>query len=179
MRNAGQLTNGGSAPATPGFNAVAPEWQRCFAIGGSAPKPRARTANARGWGDGQSASPTIPAAEPTLGSHPCVALSSAQVLSEWINRNLAGNALAANGDNPLNFVSHPRGSLQSDAWRPHAPISAAPLNPRAVFALASRSNLSSRLRAIKIEPMIEKVAMAHDHASWATINRSPNLAPSA
>src|SRR5437763_10110132 len=111
MRNAGQLTNGGSAPATPGFNAVAPEWQRCFAIGGFAPKPRARTGNARGWGDGQFASPTIPAAESTLGSHPCVALSSAQVFSEWINRSLAGNAFAANGDNPLNFVSHSRGSL--------------------------------------------------------------------
>ena len=56
--------------------------------------------------------PAIPAAESTLGSHPCVALSSAQVLPEWINRNLAGNALAADGDNPLNLVSHLRGSLQ-------------------------------------------------------------------
>ena len=35
------------------------------------------------------AAPAIPAAESTLGSHPCVALSSAQVLPEWINRNLA------------------------------------------------------------------------------------------
>ena len=83
--------NGGAAPATPGFNAVAPEWLSCY---GAA-----------------VAAPVIPAAESTLGSHPCVALSSAQVISEWINRSLAVNAFPANGDNPLNFVSQPRGSL--------------------------------------------------------------------
>src|SRR6202022_4644567 len=55
--------------------------------------------------------PAIPAAESTLGSHPCVALSSAQVLPEWINRNLAANDFASDGDYPLNFVSHSRGSL--------------------------------------------------------------------
>ena len=38
-------------------------------------------------------------------------LSSAQVLPEWINRNPAANAFASNGDNPLNFVSHSRGSV--------------------------------------------------------------------
>ena len=63
------------------------------------------------------AAPAIPAAESALGSHPCVALSSAQVLPEWINRNLAGNAFAANGDNPLNLVSHARGSLQIQPGR--------------------------------------------------------------
>jgi hypothetical protein len=84
--------NGGSAPATPGFNAVAPE--RLFFYRAAA------------------AAPAVPAAESTLGSHPCVALSSAQVISEWINRSLAVNAFPANGDNPLNFVSHSRGSLQ-------------------------------------------------------------------
>jgi hypothetical protein len=83
---------GGFAPATPGFDAVAPEW--LFVYGAT------------------EAAPAIPAAESTLGSHPCVALSSAQVLPEWINRNLAGNAFAANGDNLLNSVSHARGSLQ-------------------------------------------------------------------
>jgi hypothetical protein len=83
--------NGGSAPATPGFNAVAPEW--LFFYGAT------------------EAAPAVPAAESTLGSHPCVALSSAQVLSEWINRSLAVNAFTANGDYPLNFVSHSRGSL--------------------------------------------------------------------
>src|SRR6185295_17282544 len=92
MRNACQLPGGGSAPATPGFNAVAPEW---FVFYGAA-----------------EAAPVIPAAESTLGSHPCVALSSAQVLPEWINRSLAVDAFASNGDYPLNFVSHSRGSLQ-------------------------------------------------------------------
>ncbi len=82
---------GGSAPATPGFNAVAPEWLPNY---GAA-----------------DAAPVIPAAESTLGSHPCVALSSAQVLPEWINRNLAVDAFASGGANPLNFVSQPRGSL--------------------------------------------------------------------
>ena len=60
------------------------------------------------------AAPAIPAAESALGSHPCVALSSAQVLPEWINCNLAANAFASNGDNPLNFVSRSRGSVQPD-----------------------------------------------------------------
>jgi len=85
--------HGGSAPATLGFNAIAPEWL----LYGAA-----------------VAAPAIPAAESTLGSHPCVALSSAQVLPEWINRNLAGNRFAANGDNPLNFVSHSKGSLHME-----------------------------------------------------------------
>ena len=92
MRYACQLPHGGSAPATPGFNAVAPEWLVSY---GAA-----------------DAAPAIPAAESALGSHPCVALSSAQVFPEWINRNLAAKRFPANGDNPLNFVSHARGSLQ-------------------------------------------------------------------
>jgi hypothetical protein len=95
MRYVCQLPNGGSAPATLGFNAVTPEWLLSY---GAA-----------------DAAPAIPAAESTLGSHPCVALSSAQVLPEWINRNLAANAFSSNGDNPLNFVSHSRGSLQFES----------------------------------------------------------------
>jgi hypothetical protein len=55
---------GGSAPATPGFNAVAPEW--LFGCGAA------------------YAAPAIPASESALGSHPCVALSSAQVFPEWM-----------------------------------------------------------------------------------------------
>jgi len=93
MRHACRLPDGGSAPATLGFNAVAPEW---LAFCGAA-----------------DAALAIPAAESTLGSHPCVALSSAQVLPEWTNQLLADNAFAANGDNPLNFVSQSRGSLHS------------------------------------------------------------------
>jgi hypothetical protein len=88
------LSNGGSAPATLGFNAVAPEYRFCRAA---------------------DAAPAIPATESTLGSHPCVALSSAQILPEWINRNLADNAFASNGDSPLNFVSRSRGSLQESS----------------------------------------------------------------
>ena len=97
MRHVCQLSNGGSAPATPGFKALR---QNVHLYGAA------------------DAAPAIPAAESTLGSHPCVALSSAQVLPEWINRNLAANAFASNGDNPLNFVSHSRGSLHRLArWR--------------------------------------------------------------
>jgi hypothetical protein len=88
-----QPKDGGSAPATPGFNAVAPEWLASY---GAA-----------------KAAPVIPAAESTLGSHPCVALSSAQVTPEWINRNLAVHEFTANGDYPLNFVSQLRGSLHN------------------------------------------------------------------
>jgi len=80
---------GGSAPATPGFNALRPEW--LF--------------------KGAAAAPAIPAAKSALGSHPCVALSSAQVLPEWITLTPPVKAFAANGTNPLNFVSHSRGSL--------------------------------------------------------------------
>src|ERR1700687_5048499 len=93
--------HGGSAPATPGFNAVAPEWMINY---GAA-----------------DAAPAGPAAESTLGSPPRVSLSSPQVLPEWINLNLPDNPSAANGDNPLNFVSHPRGSLQTPPPRP-APL---------------------------------------------------------
>ena len=92
MTDSCQLIIGGSAPATPGFNAFAPEWVFYRAA---------------------DAAPAIPAAESALGSHPCVALSSAQVLPEWINRNLAANAFASDGDNPLNFVSRSRGSVQN------------------------------------------------------------------
>src|SRR3954465_12496047 len=84
--------DGGPSPATPGSNAVAPE---CLVSYGAA-----------------TAAPVIPAAESTLGFHPWRALSSAQLVPEWINRNLAGNASASNGDYPLNFVSHSKGSLQ-------------------------------------------------------------------
>jgi hypothetical protein len=38
------------------------------------------------------------------------------VLPEWINRNPAVHGISVNGDNLLNFVSHPRGSLQHDTY---------------------------------------------------------------
>src|SRR5271163_3086332 len=83
---------GGSAPATLGFNAIAPEWLRYGA---------------------DLAAPAVPAAESTLGSHPCVALSSAQVLPEWITPTPPVNSYALNGAQPLNSLSHSRGSLQA------------------------------------------------------------------
>ena len=89
---------GGSAPATLGFIAVAPECQT--GIGAAV------------------AAPAIPAAESTLGSHPCVALSSAQVLPEWTLTTPPCNDLSANGAYPLNFVSHSRGSLQNRSVPP-------------------------------------------------------------
>src|SRR5215469_3106265 len=98
MKSACPLAIGGAAPATPGFNAVAPEWR----FGGGA----------------ASAAPAIPAAESTLGAHPCVALSSAQVLPEWINPNPAVHDFSLNGHYPLNSVSHSRGSVQSPVLSP-------------------------------------------------------------
>src|ERR1700733_916326 len=94
---------GGSAPAAPGFNALGPEWLSYGAT---------------------FAAPAIPAAESALGSHPCVALSSAQVLPEWITSTPSVNAFAANGANPLNFVSHSKGSLHKSFRFPPAPSSA-------------------------------------------------------
>src|SRR5579885_232436 len=79
--------DGGSAPATPGFIAVAPEWLIAY---GAA-----------------DAAPVIPAAESTLGSHPCAALSSAQVLPEWINHNPAVHAFASGSANPLTSCLSP------------------------------------------------------------------------
>lgn len=88
-----RASNGGSAPAAPGFNAVAPEWLY-----------HDRAAEA---------APAIPVAESTLGFHPWSALSSAQVVPEWSNCNLAVHDFLLNGNYPLNFVSHSRGSLQA------------------------------------------------------------------
>ena len=92
---------GGPAPATLGFNAVAPEW-----LNGAA-----------------DAAPAVPAAESTLGSHPCVALSSAQVFPEWMTSTSLCNTFSTDGDYPFNFVSHPKGSLHCRPF-PRTPFSA-------------------------------------------------------
>src|SRR5258708_2480774 len=55
--------------------------------------------------------PAIPAAESALGLRLRSALSSAQVPPEWITSTSPCNHLSANGDYPLNFVSHSRGSV--------------------------------------------------------------------
>jgi hypothetical protein len=80
MRYACQLANGASAPATPGFNASR---QNGYFYGAA------------------DAAPAIPAAESALGSHPCVALSSAQVFPEWINRNLSVHVFQRTAITPL------------------------------------------------------------------------------
>jgi hypothetical protein len=92
VRAAFLSATGGTAPATLGFNAVTPEWPSYGAA---------------------DAAPAIPAPESTLGSHPCVALSSAQVHPEWTTLTSPCNTFPSNGDYPLNFVSHSRGSLQT------------------------------------------------------------------
>ena len=58
----------------------------------------------------------------SLGLLPSRALSRPpQVIPEWTMSTPPCNTLSANGDNPLNFVSHSRGSLQPTAMqhRPH------------------------------------------------------------
>src|SRR6266852_7579703 len=56
--------------------------------------------------------PAIPAAESALGLRPRIALSSAQVLPEWITSTSPRNDFSSNGDYPLNFLSHSMGSPQ-------------------------------------------------------------------
>ena len=97
MRNAASFLRG-AAPETPGFIAVGPELLFYFGA--------ARTA------------PAIPAPESTLGSHPCVALSSAQVLSEWTISTLLCNDSSLNGNHPLKLLSHSKGSLHISAAKP-------------------------------------------------------------
>jgi hypothetical protein len=116
VRAAFLSATGGSAPATLGFSAVAPEWPTYGAA---------------------VAAPSIPAPESTLGSHPCVALSSAQVLPEWTTSTSPCNDLSANGDNPLNFLSHSRGS-------PHSGIPPLGLLPAAQLHRAPRGAVPSR-----------------------------------
>ena len=120
MRNACQLPNGGAAPATPGFNAFTPEWLVTY---GAA-----------------DAAPTVPAAESTLGSHPCVALSSAQVLPEWINRNLADQAFAANGDNPLTSCLTPGVHFTLTGASPSKRVGGTPIAKNAVTAAKNARN---------------------------------------
>ena len=88
---------GGSAPATLGLNAFGPEWLYCGAT---------------------LVAPAVPAAEPALGSHPCVALSSARVFPAWTQSRLAINVFPANGDYPLNFVSQKSAHCNSAVLAP-------------------------------------------------------------
>src|SRR6478672_2204284 len=99
MRNSASLIRG-AAPETPRFIAVAPESLHFGA---------AFTA------------PAIPASESSLGSHLCVALSSAQVFSEWTTSTQPRNDFSFNGNYPLNLLSHSKGSFQGSSYRFHPP----------------------------------------------------------
>ncbi len=99
MNNALYLIRG-AAPETLGFIALAPE---PLSFGAA------------------SAAPAVPASESTLGSHPCVALSSAQVLTEWTTATTPCNDLSTNGNYPLNLLSQSRGPLH-----PHLSLSNIP-----------------------------------------------------
>src|SRR6516225_8184164 len=64
-------------------------------------------------GTGPTCPPPFRPLSRSLGLLPSMALSSpAQVLPEWTTSTSSCNTFSANGDYPLNFVSHSRGSLQ-------------------------------------------------------------------
>ena len=88
MESHSQLSrHGGAAPATPGFNAVAPEWLVSY---GAA-----------------VAAPAIPASESALRLRPRRAVSSAQVSPGWINHNLAVDQISSDGANFLTSCLSP------------------------------------------------------------------------
>jgi len=65
-------------------------------------------------GTGLTCPPPFRLLNRSLGLLPSRALSRPpQVFPEWTRSTSPCNTLSANGDNPLNFVSHSRGSLQS------------------------------------------------------------------
>ena len=73
-------------------------------------------------GGGPSRLRAIPAAGSALGLRPRMALSSARVLPGWTTATSPCNNSSTNGDYPLNFVSHPRGSLQNAGAPPFPPL---------------------------------------------------------
>jgi hypothetical protein len=74
--------------------------------------------------------PPIPAAESALGVRSRSALSSAQVLPEWTTSTSPCNNFLSNGDNPLNSLSHSKGSLQPDCPR-EGRLNPGPIEPSA------------------------------------------------
>src|ERR1700722_9015813 len=90
-------------------------WGRCPQTPGIYPFFLARMAT---WDCFQGTGATCPRPfrplNRSLGSLPSVALSRpAQVLPGWTTSTSPCNTFSSNGDYPLNFVSHSRGSLQS------------------------------------------------------------------
>ncbi len=83
-------------------------------VGALPPTPRDLSHSGQNvYEGGSQPPPAIPAAESALGLRPRSALSSAQVFPEWITSTSPCNDLSANGDNPLNSLSHSRGSVQA------------------------------------------------------------------
>jgi hypothetical protein len=76
----------------------------------------------------------------SLGSLPSVALSRpAQVLPGWTTSTSPCNNFSTDGDYPLNFVSHSRGSLQTAQPHPSGKYSILPSHSSQDIALAIRS----------------------------------------
>ena len=91
-------------------------------MGALPPNPRDLSHSGQNVYEGGSQPPSaIPAAESALGLRPRSALSSAQVFPGWITSTSPCNDLSANGDNPLNSLSHSRGALQDGAYDPDFP----------------------------------------------------------
>ena len=89
--------------------------RRIFKLGTLPPNPRDLSHSRRNDGARRQITlpPLIPAVESALELRPRRALSSAQVFPEWITATSPCNDLSANGDYPLDLLSHPRGSVQS------------------------------------------------------------------
>ena len=108
MRWLGSSGTWGLCPQTPGIYRVPARITVLLRNWGRRPQTPAGIADGRRLGH----LPAIPAAESALGLRPRRALPSAQVLPGWTTSTSPCNNLTANGDSPLNFVSHSRGSLQ-------------------------------------------------------------------
>ena len=154
-------------------------WLRAFSIWGRCPQSPEiyRVIRQNGWsfwGTGYARPHAIPAAESALGSHLCVALSSAQVLPGWTTSTSPCNDFSANGDYPLNFVSHPRGSLQNANFPPHSPPFS-PLSPET----GSTPGLcgASKVRANCLCPVVHarSPALPHSRPIWPLSRKSQRL----
>src|SRR5689334_21811519 len=74
-------------------------------------------------GTGVTCPPPFRPLSRSLGLLPSIALSRpTQVSPEWIISTSPCNTFSTSGDNPLNFVSHSRGSLQVLLASPTPPI---------------------------------------------------------
>ena len=94
MRLLRAVVTWGRCPQTPGIFRFAARMDPFEGAGCARPRP-------------------IPATESALGLRSRIALSSAQVLLEWTTSTSPCNNFLSNGDNPLNFLSHWKGSPQS------------------------------------------------------------------